>query len=246
MPEPSILAVSVTIALLASVLQGITGFGYNIIVIPLLALYLEPAHAVVAVMVNNVVLNSLMLAFFWRAVCVGRIWLLTLAGVVATPAGALALRAVDPGAARIAIGVVVMGTGLAMLAGFRRTIRNEAAASGLIGTAGGVLNGAVGMAGPPVILFFANQGLRPGEFRANIVAYFAVLTAVAAPSYAMTGTLTAERALFGLLLTPALVVGVLAGVALHRRVPEQAFRRLTLGLVVLAGVVALGTGVRTL
>lgn len=244
--EPNVLIASAVFALAASVLQGVTGFGYNIIVIPLLAIYVEPAAAVIAVILHNVVLNTVLLLHAWRALRVRRIWLLTLAGTAATPFGALLLRVIEPAPARVIIGVFVTATGLAMLAGFTRAIRNERLASAVVGFAGGITNGAAGMAGPPVILFFANQGMPPREFRANIVGFFAVLTLVAVPSFAATGVLTAERAQFGLALMPAVIIGVIGGLALHRHVSDRVFRRLTLGLVVLAGAIALVTGLRTL
>lgn len=244
--EPNVLIASAVIVLAASVLQGVTGFGYNIVVIPLLTIYLEPAAAVTAVVLHNVVLNAVLLLNAWRSARVRRIWLLALAGAVATPAGALVLRAIEPAPARIIIGVFVIATGVAMLAGFTRAFRSERLASGVVGLAAGVTNGAVGMAGPPVILFFANQGMPPREFRANIVAFFAVATLVAVPSFVATGVLTPERARFGAALMPAVIAGVVAGVILHPRVSDRTFRRLTLTLVVLAGAVALMTGLRTL
>ncbi|MBM3940807.1 MAG: sulfite exporter TauE/SafE family protein [SAR202 cluster bacterium] len=246
MPELPILIAALMLIFGTAIVNGVTGFGYNILAIPLLALLLEPEAAITAVIVHNVALNGIVLFDARKSVRPGRIWLLTLAGAVATPFGALILRAVDPGPLRVFIGAMVTLTGIAMLTGFRKAIRNESVASGVVGGASGLLSGSIGAAGPPVILFFANQGMDPREFRANIVAFFNVMTYIAIVSFISTGVMTVDRATLGMMTMPAAVLGVVLGIRLHGRVPAARFRKLTLALVLVAGVSAMYAGVRAL
>ncbi len=134
-------------------------------------------------------------------------------------------------------------TGLTMLAGFRRDIKNEYLASGVAGSLGGTMNGLIGMAGPPVILLFANQGMPVREFRANIVTYFTLITFIAIAAFGIDGRLTKDVFELALVTVPATSVGVYLGIRLHGHVPLELFHRVSLVLVVAAGVTVLIAGV---
>jgi uncharacterized membrane protein YfcA len=243
MPElPVLLAALVVVAMSAS-LRGITGFGYNILLVPLLALFFDPKVVVPTVILHNFVLNLIMLAATWRAVDLRRIWLLVASGLVGTPLGVFLLGIVDADPLRLTIGAVVVLTGAALFAGLRWPIADERLASVLAGFAGGILNGMVGMAGPPVILLFANQGMHPTQFRANIGGYFTIVTAVAVAGFWLGGSITSEVTSLTVVTLPAAAIGLLIGMALHERVPSSQFYRLSLGVVMLAGAIAVLDGV---
>lgn len=230
----------------SATVQGTTGFGFNILAVPFLTLFIDPKLVIPSIILLNVLLDVVLLATVWRHVSISRIWLLVLAGLLATPVGVVLLGIIDPEPVRVIIGVAVVTSGLAMLAGVRRTITDERIASGVAGSLGGLLNGLIGIAGPPVILLFANQGMAPLQFRANIVTYFTAITIIAAISFWLDGALTDEALLLAAATVPATIIGVAAGIWLHSRVPLEAFHRLSLLLVVMAGVTALVTGLASL
>jgi uncharacterized membrane protein YfcA len=237
-PDLPVLIFALALVAASSTLQGTTGFGYNILVVPLLALFIDPKVVVPTVILQNVLLDSAVLATAWRQVDVRRVWLLVAAGLAGTPIGVLLLGVVDPEPLRLLIGLVVVFTGVAMLAGLKRTISDERMASGVAGAAGGMMNGLVGMAGPPVILLFANQGMPPLQFRANIVTYFTSITVIAVASFWLRGALTHDVTELTAATMPAVALGVLAGIRLHGRVPVELFHRMSLVLVIIAGASA--------
>jgi uncharacterized membrane protein YfcA len=246
MPGTPLLIVALALVAGSAVIQGMVGFGFNILVVPLLALFIDPKVVVPTVILHNVLLDCVVLASAWRFANLRRIWVLVLAGMVSTPVGVILLGVVNPEPLRIFIGLAVVASGTALLMGVQRTLSNEYAASAVAGSMGGAMNGLVGMPGPPVILLFANQGMEPREFRANIVTYFTVITFIAVGSYWLHGALTRDVLVLTLVTLPATAVGVLFGIRLHGRVSVEAFLRVSLVLVILAGSSALVAGLVSL
>ncbi len=231
---------------LTGLTTGLTGFGLAIVATPLLILVLPTKMVVTLLALLSIVNNSLVLYESRRGLDLRRVWPLVLAGLAGVPLGACALVWCDVGALRLLIGVVVSLTALALLLGFRLRLAHERLACVPIGFTSGLLDGSVGMAGPPVVLFFANQGVEKQAFRANLAAYFAVLGLARIPSYLAAGLVTRAVAGYAALFLPPLVAGLFAGARLARRVNEQAFRRVVLVVVCGAGLMAVASGLRLL
>ena len=98
------------------------------------------------------------------------------------------------------------------------------------------------MGGPPVILFFSNQGVEKQVFRANLTCFFTILSLVTIPTQWLGGLLTREVLVYSGWFLPALLLGTLLGVKLARQVSEPIFRRITLGVVIMTGLSAIVFG----
>jgi hypothetical protein len=108
----------------------------------------------------------------------------------------------------------------------------------------GLLNGSVSLSGPPVILFLTNQGTEKQVFRANLTSYFFILNIITIPTYIYGGLITSEVLKYTLILFPALILGVILGIKGAERVDENLFKKLTLVLVVIMGILSIISGIR--
>jgi uncharacterized membrane protein YfcA len=241
-PVP-LLALSALAVFVSGTVQGATGFGFVILAAPILTAYLAPTLVVPVMVMQSLVLGFVLVVHSYRWVRIGRIWPLMLAGVAFTPLGTLALVRLDEGVLKLLMGLVVGTTAIAMLLGWQRPVSSERAASVPVGALSGLLTGSTGLSGAPVILFFANQGIDPREFRANIVLYLQTVGLLALPSFLIGGVLTAEALTLAAQLLPASLAGVFTGIWLSHRVSLALFRRLALFVVVIAGVGAAASGV---
>jgi uncharacterized membrane protein YfcA len=170
-------------------------------------------------------------------------WLMALAGMAGVPIGTLVLLMLDASLLRLLIGTVVTMAAVVMMLGFRKPLHHELAASVPVGFVSGMLGASTGLAGPPVIFFYTNQGLNTREFRANIVAHFVMLDIVTLSSFIIAGLLPGETVLFSAQLLPATLAGVIGGIVVNRWVQERLFRRIALVLILLAGIMAAATGI---
>ena len=242
MLDPPVFALSAVAVFAAALVQGVTGFGFVIVAAPVLTIYLEPTLVVPVMLLQSVALNAAIMIHGYRWMNLRRVWALVLAGAALTPVGAALLIGLDAAVIKVLVGVVVGVTAVGMLLGLQRTASRELLASIPVGAVSGVLGGATGLSGAPVVLFFTNQTVDPKESRANLVFYFQVLNLVALPSFAVGGILTRDVFVLALGLLPGALVGVGAGIWLASRIAVAVFWRISLSIVLLAGVGAIVSG----
>jgi hypothetical protein len=233
---------SMAVLLAAACLQGFTGFGYSLMSLPLLALLMPVRTAVPLLSVTSIFLNLLVFLRARRSADPRRIMPLIIAGTLSVPLGVWVLGRTDEAVLEVAIGVLVALSALLYLAGFRVRLRRERLAMVPVGILSGVLNGMTTFSGPPVILFLANQGTGKDAFRASLALYFLILNLVAVPVYAGGGFLTGDTLRTILVRFPAVAVGALAGIHLAGRVDETRFRRMSLLVLAVLGVLGALSG----
>jgi uncharacterized membrane protein YfcA len=95
------------------------------------------------------------------------------------------------------------------------------------------------MSGPPAILFLSNQGAEKQVFRANLTFYFTVLSLATLPSQFAGGLLTRDVVIRALLFLPVLMLGTFVGIKLAHKVKEELFKRVTLIVVMFAGILSI-------
>ena len=243
MPDlPFVLASALTV-LFASIIQGATGFGFVVTSAPIMVSYLDPKLVIPVLLLLGMTLNFPLMVHTRREFSISRIWPMMVSGAAFTPVGTFILTRLDAPDIKIILGLVTGSVSLALLLGFQRAARNQRLASVPVGAASGLLTGATGLAGAPVILFFANQRVEQRQFRADIIYYLQAVSFAALPSYIVAGVLTAEAVRLAAALLPAGAVGVSAGMWLSGRIPALVFRRIALGIVLIAAVIAIASGV---
>jgi len=227
---------------LAGLVASLTGFGFAIISVPLLMLFMPPKVVVPLVLMLSMVLKLMLIVETRKWIDLRRIWPLLLTGTATVPLGAYLLLLLDPEPLRILVGLVVVVSALALLSGLRWTVRNEKLNLVPLGLLSGILGGSTGMPGPPVVLFFSNQGLEKRTFRANLVLYFACTSITGVISTAAGGLITRDMLVSWAGLLPALGIGTWAGIRLARSTDQDQFRRIVLSVLILTGIMAVASG----
>ncbi len=243
MPDPAVtLVFGMAAIVLGAVISGLTGFGFALVTVPLLIIVLPPKVVVPIVALLSISSHFVILGGTLRWIQIRRIALLSLAGVIGVQLGTYLLLILDAKTLKTLIGAVTSVSALAIMLGFKRTIRNERLASLPVGLASGILSGSTGMGGPPVVLFFSNQGVDKHVFRANLNLFFIVLTGAALPAQLLAGLLTHQVVTYAAWFLPALFLGTLLGMRLAHHVDEAAFRTITLVIITATGLSAIASG----
>ncbi|MGZ3456587.1 MAG: TSUP family transporter, partial [Polyangiales bacterium] len=89
---------------------------------------------------------------------------------------------------------------------------------------GGVVHGLFGSGGPMVVYYASREISDKGRFRATLSALWLALNGVLIANYASLGLLDVHSARVTLTLLPALVIALILGEWLHRRIDERMFR----------------------
>jgi uncharacterized membrane protein YfcA len=101
----------------------------------------------------------------------------------------------------------------------------------------GLLGGAVGTPGPPVVLYAAAQGWKPRPLKATLQTFFVTNQAVVLGGYWWAGLLTPEVMRLVVAFALPAVAGAALGMHLFSRIDHQRFRRLVFALLLVTGFV---------
>jgi hypothetical protein len=103
----------------------------------------------------------------------------------------------------------------------------------------GVLNGAVSLGGPPVVLYFLWTTTTAETSRASFVAYFTVIQLVQLVALTWAGQVTLTVLGWTAVVAPAMLAGTVVGSWLFRAGGHRHFRRISLLLLAVTGLAAL-------
>lgn len=237
----ALLIASFCIVAFSAAAQAITGFGFALVGVPLLALALDAHTAVIAVTAVDLVLTAMVTVREWSHIRWRSVLVVTSASLVGVPVGLYVLATFDERPLNTVIAVVVLG--FAALIAFdvklARGPRTEAAA----GMSSGVLLACTGMNGPPLVAAFQAMGLRPRVFRATLQAAFTAQAIMVVTGFVVTDQFTGQSLTVAITALPALVIGWIVGDKVFHRLAGPQFRRLVLGTLLASGGLTLFTAI---
>lgn len=211
------------ILFLATFIRSAFGFGEALVAVPLLAFLMPVEEAAPIAALVSITVAAIALAQDWRHVELRSASRLFYATALGTPIGLWALHAIDGRLIKVALAAIVMA-----FSGFALVRRRQAALhddryAWTFGLGAGVLGGAYGMNGPPLVMYGALRGWSPQRFRATLQGYFLPASLMTLAGYGMTGLWTPAVTRCYLLALPVLLVAILLGRALNRRMSGPIF-----------------------
>ena len=211
-------------AALAGIVRGFSGFGTAMVYVPVASALYEPKIAVVQLFIFDVVATLPLLVNALRQ-CTWREIVPLLAGaVIGVPIGVQLLLVVDPVVLRWFISLTILVILSVMASGWRyeRTLSQPTTVA--IGSLSGVSGGIAGLSGPPVILFWLGGQNKAPVVRANILAFFGLMSVITGLTFWANDLFTADIGRHSLLILPVYALGIGAGALLFRGADEKTFR----------------------
>ncbi|MDF1856876.1 TSUP family transporter [Pseudooceanicola sp.] len=225
--------------LIAGLVRGFTGFGTALIVMPLAGALLPLPMAIVLLSVTGVFTWPAMLPGAWRYADHRQVALMAGAAIVAAPFGVWLLTFLSRDMLRWLVSGAAAVTLAALISGWRYRGRVRGPGLGAIGAAAGVLGGATGLTGPPVILFYLAGPSNARAVRANTILFLAALEIGIIANLFLRGLVGVEALWLGLVLAVPYVLAVLVGQRLFDPAREKTFRALAysvIGIAILVGL----------
>jgi uncharacterized membrane protein YfcA len=237
-----LLAVSSIAIFLAAIVRGFSGFGFSLLSITAISLVMPAREIVPSIFLLEVAASLNLIPSIWRDIdWRGLRWLL-LGYVVALPFGVWALANVPAPPMQLALGIFVIVTGIMMLRGFRLEKTPGAVATTATGAASGVLNGAFGIGGPPVVLFYFSTPAAAAVGRASVIAFFLSTDTLGLAELARKGLVTQQSFIQFVFWLPALLIGVFVGTKGFKHMDQAQFRRAVLWILVVLAVIGIAKG----
>jgi uncharacterized membrane protein YfcA len=223
------------VVFLATLIRSAFGFGEALVAVPLLALLIPVEVAVPLAVALSVTVAGVILLQDWRHVHVGSAWRLVMATLAGIPLGLWLLAALDERFVKAILAAVIILFSSYSLAGRRGELGDDRLAWAF-GFGAGVLGGAYGMNGPPLVIYGALRGWSAEHFRATLQGYFLPASLVGLVGYWLAGLwVPAVTRYYLLSLLPA-VAAVLLGRVMNRRMRGHRFL-----LYVHIGLIVIGT-----
>jgi uncharacterized membrane protein YfcA len=236
-----ILVYAVACVFAAAVVRGYSGFGFSLLAIVSLSLLLPPAQIVPSIFIMEVAASLHLLPGVWRDIHWRALLWLVGGCLVGTPFGVYALAHVPGAPMTLALAVFVLIAAVMLARGYALKSLPGPAATFATGTASGLFNGAFGIGGPPVILFFFSSPTGAAAGRASMIAFFLITDITGLAWQSWSGLLSLVTVWRAVLFLPALAAGVWLGNRGFMNADPIDFRRWVLRLLV---VLAVLTGVR--
>ena len=216
------------IVFLAAIVRGYSGFGFSLLAITALTLVFAPARVIPAIFMLEIAASIHMLPGIWREIHWRSIGFLLIGTMLGTPIGVSALANVSPSGMTMALALFVLVATVLLWRGFALKSMPNAAATAAVGTAAGMANGAFGIGGPPVILFYFASPAGHAACRASMIAYFMMTDIVGLAFLSHEGLVTQESGLLALAFLPALAAGIWLGARMFKTADPERFRRIVL------------------
>jgi uncharacterized membrane protein YfcA len=225
----------------AAIVRGYSGFGFSLLAITSLSLVLPPTEIIPPIFIMEVVASLSLLPGIWKDIHWRSLGLLGGGCLLGTPIGVRCLASVPAAPMKIVLASAVLTAVGFLWTGYARKTMPSAAETIATGGISGLLNGAIGIGGPPIVVFFFNSPAGIAIGRASLIAFFIATDTMALGFLAAEGLVTSEGFYRFLAFVPALLAGQWIGARSFKTANPADFRRWILILLV---VLAFLTGLQ--
>ena len=220
----------------AAIVRGFSGFGFSLLAITALSLVYTPAEIIPSIFMLELAASINLLPSIWKDIHWKSLGPLTLGCFIATPAGVWLLAHVPPAPMQIALSAFVLVATALLWWGFALKSMPGKIGSTLAGAASGLSNGAFGIGGPPVILFYFASPAGVVAGRASLTAFFLATDVIGLANQSVHGLVTWDAAWRALTYLPALLAGVWIGARSFKGTNPETFRTVVLALLAVLAV----------
>ncbi|MGA1361300.1 MAG: TSUP family transporter [Ilumatobacteraceae bacterium] len=227
----------------AGFVARLSGFGFGLIVVPVMSLFIGPRDAVIISTFVGLV-SSMNQAWLERAHAdVATVHRLFVAACAGMPIGLAVFVLVPEHALRAVLGVTVVAAAAVLARGFTLGHASRRADLGL-GFVSGILNTSVSTNGPPLVFLLQARQFEPPAFRGTISRVFAYSNIVSVLLFAAAGKVAGRAAVMSLVSLPVLFAMQWVGTRSAGLVRGDRFRVLVLVLLFLSGISAVASALR--
>jgi hypothetical protein len=228
----------VAVIFLATLIRSTFGFGEALVAVPLLALRIPVAVAAPLAVAVSVVVAGVIVVQDWRKIEIRSAAWLVIASLFGIPLGLLLLAKVNDHVVKMLLGLIIVSFSVYSLTAKTKLHLQKDHPMLLLGAGflSGILGGAYGMNGPPLVVYGSLRRWSPQHFRATLQGYFLPASLAGLFGYALMGLWAPAVTRYFLLSLPGMLVAILIGRFLNHRLRGNAFFQF-----VYAGLIVIGS-----
>jgi uncharacterized membrane protein YfcA len=246
--HPEVLLLLVAVLGLAATVQVLTGFGFGLIALAILGIVMDLRDAMVVIAPAGLLLNIVLFVRLRGEFSLEDTVPLLVACLIGVPAGVWLLLNLGPRSLRWLLAAVMIGTVVhrVWMAQRQRAHPWHPVKAGIpCGLLSGILGGAFGAGGPPVVTYLVNRPVNRFRHVATVQVAAALASLVRVGEFARGGLYRQAEGTAILAALLAVLAGVLVGGRLLNRFSDAGVRRAVLALLFLGGLYYLHAALRT-
>ena len=216
---PTVLAV----VFVATLIRSAFGFGEALIAVPLLALLIPVEVAAPLAVLVSITVAAVIVAQDWRKVHLGSAGWLVLSTLFGIPLGLWLLTAAPETIVKAVLAVVIIGFSVYCLASRDLLELKDDGLAWAFGFVAGVLGGAYGMNGPPLVIYGTLRRWSAEHFRATLQGYFLPASLVGMAGYWLAGLWVPTVTRYYLLSLPLVMAAIFLGRVINQRLKRERF-----------------------
>ena len=232
------------LTVVASVIAGVSGFGFAVFLMSFFPLILGVKDANVLVSLAGIAITIYLFVPLRRKV---KWWIVAriLAGmVVGIPAGVWILVRVNEKYLAIGLGtfiILYIMYDLLILHRFKKQVPLHFGY--FAGFVGGAFAGAITAGGPPIVAFLSSLEHDKETTKANVLAYITIASLYKVVFLLYYNLITRQMLVYSAVLLIPSFAGMLIGKAVFKRLSNEWFRRVVLGILLIAAVIIIVKGI---
>jgi uncharacterized membrane protein YfcA len=222
------------IVFIATLIRSAFGFGEGLIAVPLLAFFIPLEVAAPLVVLVSITIAGIVVAQDWKKIHLRSAGWLVLSTLLGIPLGLLLLTSSHQRAVKGGLGVILIAFSVYSLIGRAPLeLKRDSRAWLLVcGFCAGVMGGAYGMNGPPLVIYGAMRRWSAQHFRATLQGYFLPASIIGMGGYWLAGLWVPAVTHYYLVSLPVTLSAVFLGRVINHRLRGEAFLKyLYLGLI---------------
>lgn len=208
---------------IATLIRSAFGFGEALIAVPLLALLMPVEVAAPLAVLVSITVAVVILMEDWHKVHLGSALRLVVSTLLGIPLGLLLLTAVAENVVKAVLAIVIIVFSAYCLARRTPLELHDDRLAWLFGFGAGVLGGAYGMNGPPLVIYGTLRRWSAEQFRATLQGYFLPTRLVGMLGYWLAGLWVPPVTRYYLLSLPVTAAAMVLGRMVNRRLAERSF-----------------------
>src|SRR5436190_11111225 len=222
---------------LATLIRSAFGFGEALVAVPLLALLMPVEEAVPLATLVSITVAAIVVAQDWQQIHVRSAGWLVVSTLFGIPLGLWLLTAVAETFVKAILAAVIIGFSLYCLVSRSPYQLKDDRLAWVFGFGAGVLGGAYGMNGPPLVVYGSLRHWSPEHFRATLQGYFLPASLLGMCGYWLAGLWTPAVTRHYFWTLPLALAAIFLGRAINQRMRGRSFLRyIHVGLLVVGAV----------
>ena len=225
------------IVVIASLVKGITGFGFALVALPPLMIWYSPKEIIPVLLLCNLFSSVLIVLQKKDRQLINKQfeWLIIF-GALFTIVGVVFLKYLPEHLLIVIVSVFLIILTVLSILGVQYPLKITDRSYKIAGAFLGFLTGSISISGPPMALFLYSAKVDIQQFR-EIFSWFSVVTSVVALSgYFVLGILTLQSLKTSLLFLPILFIGSFIGKRINNIIPVIVFKKAILIITLFSSV----------